>query len=213
MKRLLVALVALGFAVNVDALGFFAYGGGGSLDFSRVQFSGTYDSNLSEVTSALSVNAKQFFDATYVQLAIGYGFTRGSTEPAASTSTENFATFVTQLSFSALLKFPFVIGPVAIFPLAGVEYKLNLTWSDDKDNNLKKGLNGPKSDLDELWLKGGVGIDIMFGSFFIRPEILVGFTPFSPGGTTLLSDHATGTISMARASFTLDVDLFFGVRF
>jgi hypothetical protein len=111
------------------------------------------------------------------------------------------------------VKYPIVIGPVAVFPIISAEYRLNLTYSDDKGDDLKAGLGSSSSGLNELWVKGGVGVDVYFGSLFLRPLVMVGFMPFNPGGaTTLSSTHPTGTISLDRGSLAVDVRLLFGCR-
>ena len=213
MKKLPLILWMLGTAAGVFGLGF-SYGGGTSLDFSPVTFDGTYAGTESRVTSFVSLTAMQFFDAKYVLLHIGYTLNRGSTEPAATSTTTGFAALLTGLSFGVAVKYPFVIGPVDVFPLIGAEYKLNLTYTDDKDDDLKSGLGGSRSALDELWVKGGVGVDVYFGNFFLRPILLVGFMPFNLGGaSTLSSIHPTGSISLGRGVFTVDLNLLLGCRF
>jgi hypothetical protein len=188
----------------------FSYGGGGALVFSPVTFSGSYAGTPSSVTSGVSVASMQFLDATYFQVSIGYMVNRGSTEPTAASTTTAFAAVLTGVSFGAAVKYPFSIGPVAVFPIISAEYRLNLTYTDDKGNDLKAGLGGSSSALDELWVKGGAGVDVSFGDLFLRPLVLVGFMPFSPAGVT--ATHSTGTVSLDRGSFSVDVLLLFGVR-
>jgi hypothetical protein len=162
----------------------------------------------------VSVSSIQFFDATYVQLHIGYSLNRGSTEPTAASTSTGFAALLAAVSFGAAVKYPIVIGPVAVFPIAGVEYRLNLSYTDDKGNDLKAGLSGPRSALNELWLKGGVGMDVSFGGLFLRPIVLVGFMPLGIGGAaTLSSTHPTGSLSLARGTLSVDLDILFGCRF
>ncbi len=200
-------------AAGAFGLGF-SYGGGIALDFSPVTFTGTYSGTESQVTSSVSVTTMQFFDATYVLLQLGYSLNRGSTEPAAASTTTGFAALLTGLSFGVAVKYPIVIGPITVFPLVGAEYKLNLTYSDDKGDDLKSGLGGPGSALDELWVKGGLGVDIFPGSLFLRPMLLVGFMPFNLGGVpTLSSTQPTGFITLDRGVFTIEFDLLLGCRF
>jgi len=192
----------------------FSYGGGTAFDFSPVTFNGSYSGTLSQVTSSVSVTTTQFFDATYVLFQFGYSLNRGSTEPSAASTSTAFAAVLTGLSFGVAVKYPFVIGPVTIFPLIGAEYKLNLTYSDDKGDDLKAGLSSSSGALNEVWLKGGVGVDLFPGSLFLRPVLLVGFMPFDLGGVpTLSSTQPTGSITLDRGVFTVEFDLFFGVRF
>jgi hypothetical protein len=204
------------FASATGAFGLgFAYGGGTSLEFSPVTFNGTYSGTASQVTSPVSLTTKQFFDATYILLQFGYALNRGSTEPATGSTTNAFAAVLTALSFGVAAKYPFVVGPaITIFPLLGAEYKLNLTYTDDKGDDLKAGLGGSGSALDELWVKGGVGLDILPGRLFLRPLLLVGFMPLNLGGVpTLSSTQPTGFITLDRGDFTFEFDLLIGCRF
>jgi len=129
-RRLLLGLAGLLTTAAAFGLGF-SYGGGGSFNISPVMFNGTYSASTSEVTSQVSVTSRQFFDATYVLLEIGYALNRGSTEPTAASTSTSFAAVLTGLSVGASVKYPFELGPVAIFPIAGVEYVRNLTYTDD----------------------------------------------------------------------------------
>jgi hypothetical protein len=190
-----------------------SYGGGALIHFSPGTFRGTYSGTDSQVTNLVTLTTLQFIDATYVELHVGYTLMRGSTEPAAASTTTAFAVMLTGLSFGGAVKYPFMIGPVVIFPLLSVDYVMNLTYSDDKGDDLKQGLAGHRSGLNELWVRGGVGVDFSFGRFFLRPVLLVGFMPFQTGGVpTLSSTHATGSITLDRGIYSVDVNLLFGCR-
>ncbi len=214
MKRLaLVAVLLLLRTVlppGVSGLGL-AYGGGGFLSFSPVTFDGTYSSASSQVTSQVSATTVQFFDATYVVFQIGLALNRGSTEPTGASTTNAFAAVLTGLSLAAFAKYPFTIGPVAIFPLVGVEYVRNLSFADNKGDNLKAGLSGPASSLNELWLKGGIGVDVFLGDLFVRPLVMGGFKPF--GAASVTATHPTGSLALALSSYTIDACILFGYRF
>jgi hypothetical protein len=211
-KRLLLVLGAWLSASGAFGLGL-AYGGGGAFCISPVTFDGTYSSTDTRVTSRVSVKALQFFDATYVMFEIGYALDRGSTEPTSASTGTAFAAVLTGVSFGASVKYPFELGPVAIFPILGVEYVLNLSYADDKGNDLKSTLAGPSSALDELWLKGGIGMDVYLGPIFVRPLVQAGFKPLSPGGSSWTSPHSTGSITIGLSSFTVEINLLVGVKF
>jgi hypothetical protein len=189
----------------------FAYGGGGSLNFSPVTFSGTYSSTPSQVTSPVSATSLQFFDATYVVVQLGYFLNRGSTEPSAVSTDTAFAAVLTGLSLGISAKLPIRLGPVEVFPIVGAEYVLNLSYTDDKGNDLKAALSGPASSLNELWLKGGLGVDIFLGNLFLRPVVMGGFKPL--GAAAVSSTHPTGSITLGLGSYTVDVYVLFGYRF
>jgi len=214
VKRLALAL----FLVLLPAFAFglgFAYGGGGSLNFSPVSFNGTYtgtySSATSQVTSQASATSLQFFDATYVVLQLGYFLNRGSTEPTAASTDTAFAAVLTGLSVGLAAKYPFTFGPVAFFPIVGLEYVLNLSYVDDKGNDMKAKLSAPASSLNELWVKGGVGVDVFLGDLFFRPMVLGGFKPF--GTTTVTSTYPKASLTLGIGWYTIDVYVLFGYRF
>ena len=200
-------------AIGAFGLGF-SYGGGTQLHFSPVTFNGNYSSTASQVTGLVSSSAMQFFDATYIEIHVGYMLVRGSTEPAAVSTTSGFAAILQGLTFGVSVKYPLELGPVSLFPIAGVDYTLNLGYSDDKGNDLKAGLAGSPSALDEVWVRGGLGADVGVGRLFSRPVLLVGFMPFNVGGVpTLTSIHPTGSITLDRGAFSVDLSILVGCRF
>jgi hypothetical protein len=139
---------------------------------------------------------KAFVDLTYIQISVGYMFidTIGSV-----TSTVNGATSEGKAGYSysyitlaAYLKYPFNVGPVKLFPLLGIDYRLNLTYTDGK-NDLKSTLTSQQqADLNEIWIEAGAGIDVSIGRFFLRPEVLVGLKPLSKTDNDLLAGLRAG---------------------
>ncbi|HET6451071.1 MAG TPA: hypothetical protein VFI08_07150 [Spirochaetia bacterium] len=214
MGRRLRAVLAFGLcATGAFSLGL-AFGGGGSFDISPVTLQGTYSSTTTEVRSEVSLTARQFLDFTYGMVEIGYALNRGSTEPTAAATSTAFAAVLTGVSFTAALKYPFELGPVALFPMVGAEYVLNLGYTDDKGNNLKSTLAGPASALNELWLKGGLGLDVYLGPIFVRPIVEAGFKPLVSGrSSSWTSTQATGTTTITLGTFTVDIELLVGVKF
>ena len=195
---------------GAGALGL-SYGGGLVLGFSPVTFSGVYSGTDSQVTSKVSSTAVQFFDATYAMVQVGYFLDRGSTEPGSSSTTTGFAAVLTGLSLGISIKLPIRIGPIEVFPIAGVAYVLNLTYADDKGDDLKASLAAPGWSLGELWLKGGIGVDIFLGGGFVRPMVMAGFKPYAV--TAVGSTHPTGSIAVALGTYTIDACVLFGYRF
>ena len=127
---------------------------------------------------------KAFVDLTYLQVEAGYrilnGGQRGS--PGAFLSIfaygdepEPVAESWSYLPLGAYLKYPFDLGIVAIIPFFGGEYDINLTWVDADGNDLKASLSDrEKSDMDEVWIKGGLGVDIeIFGGFSLLPWVSI----------------------------------------
>ncbi len=205
-------LASLAAPLSTGALGL-SYGGGGSLNFSPVTFSGVYGGTPSQVTSQASATAVQFFDATYIMVQVGYFLNRGSTEPtsAITPTTSGFAAMLTGLSLGLAARLPIRIGPVEVFPLIGVEYVLNLSYTDDRGDDLRATLSASTAFLDELWLKGGLGVDVLLGSLFLRPMVVAGYKPF--GAATVTSAPSSGTLTLAYSAYTIDVYLLFGYRF
>jgi len=197
-------------ACAVGALGF-SYGGGLALNFSPVTFNGTYSGTTSQVTSQAASTSVQFLDATYAVLQIGYFLNRGSTQPASADVPNPFSAVLTGLSLGVAAKLPIRIGPVEVFPILGVEYVLNLTYADDKGDDLKSTLSTSQWDLSELWLKGGVGVDILFGSLFVRPMVVAGVKPYAV--STMDSTHPTGSVSLTLGYWKVDAVILFGCRF
>ena len=209
--RAAVLLLASCFApAGAGALGL-SYGGGGSLNFSPVTFNGTYGSTQSQVTSQVSSTSIQFFDATWFMVQVGYVLNRGSTEPTSAPTSTAFAAVLTGLSLGISAKLPIRIGPVEVFPILGVEYVLNLTYTDDKGDDLRAALSVPASSLDELWLKGGLGIDVLLGGLFVRPMLVAGYKP--RGAPPVTATPAAGSLTLSPAVYTIDVYVLFGYRF
>lgn len=123
-----------------------------------------------------------FVDATYLQLSFGYTMARGGTTDiygsAYSTTTLDETVPLdldtTYLSLTALAKYPFHVGTTVLFPLLGIEYDLNLTYTNSSGSSLTSSLASP-GDANQLWIRAGGGLDIPFGHFYLRPELLLGY--------------------------------------
>ena len=87
----------------------------------------------------------------------------------------------------ALLKYPLSIGPMDAFPEIGVEYDLNLIYTDASGNDLKGGLTvKEQQQLNLSWLEAGLGTDITLNTeahtevkWYLRVEVLLAYNPFS----------------------------------
>jgi small nuclear ribonucleoprotein (snRNP)-like protein len=140
---------------------------------------------------------KAFVDLTYIQVSVGYMFidTIGSVTSTVNGSTsEGKAGYsYSYMTLAAYLKYPFSVGPVKLFPLLGIDYRLNLVYTDDDHNDLKSTLTSQQqADLNEIWIEAGAGIDVSIGRFFLRPEVLVGFKPLSKTDNDLLTALRAG---------------------
>jgi len=229
MKRLFATIAFVSVAYGAFAIGVSA-GIGGSISalsynegMSGTLFGAT--DSASYTLTQMPLEAKVFLDATYVQLSAGYLIANGGYQHTTQTGGLSFLTGNTYndsyLTFSGLLKFPLGVGPMSFFPLIGAEYDYNLTLTDASGNNLKPLLTSQQlSDLNQLWLKGGAGVDLSFGRFFLRPELLAGFKlPSATDNSEVTAienyvyssgySNASGTVIW----WTWDFNLLFGYRF
>jgi hypothetical protein len=144
-----------------------------------------------------------YFDATYGMAAIGFranGNTRqnittvisGSTVDLAPTDDDYSSGFI---SFSLLGRYPFAVGPVSIFPLAGFEYDLILDHHDDTGAELDT------TGLDQFWFKIGVGSDIkIYKGLYVRPLVLLGFKLLNADEKKRVQDTLDSCASSARCT-------------
>ncbi len=178
------------------------------------------DAEYEDTFDTLAAGGAVLFDANYVQVSLGYLYDlggyyyqvySGSGRRAVSPITD----VRTYLTCAALLKFPIVIGPVAIFPLLGAEYRFNLVFTDSSGNNLKPLITSQeRADLNELWFLGGLGLDINIGRFFIRPEALAGLKlPSSTDNDICDYLEASGATDVSLTCWSIVVGLYFGYRF
>jgi hypothetical protein len=193
-------------------------GAGMSLDFSSSDSKWTQTGTAHEVKqSAMPIDIKAFFDFTYVQASIGYMMVNGSstaTTVGGSTTNASVTDTLSYVTLAAYGKYPFVVGPVTLFPLLGIEYKLNLTYENASGTDLKAAMtNQAQSDLSELWVEAGAGGDITFGRFYLRTELLIGFKPLSTTDNSAVSAQKTlGYTSVSLSYFTVNVGLLFGYK-
>ena len=195
-------------------------GVGGSVDFLvHPDFQRKYAGDLYEDTyTSFPVDLYAFVDLTFLQISAGYMFVSGGNITSKALGHTNGGSFGERYSYATLaayLKYPLGAGAVRFFPLLGVQYRLNLTFTDSAGNDLKSGLTAQeRADLDELWIRAGVGMDISIGRFFIRPEILAGLKPLSTSDrNTITAYEALGYTDVSVWFLTAGVNLLIGYRF
>ena len=187
MKKLLAVVLFTCLATTVFAIDLSA--GIGATVGSFSQTKNTEDDSpiayaRNEVWATVPFGFSAYFDATYGVAAIGFK-ANGNTHYK-STLVVGASTFITEsdddnragfLSFSLLGRYPFTLGPVSLFPLAGIEYDVNLYWKDVDGYDLKASLTDQqKADLNQFWFKFGVGADIgVYKGLYARPLVLLGF--------------------------------------
>lgn len=228
MKKLvlaafLAAIAICAFGIDLSAGAGMTIGGFSQTTyFEPYTFILTFDSFKQTVTNtpfAFTV----YFDATYAVATFGF---RGNGSPhqtivtvlGGSTNTNDTdiderAGFV---SFSLLGRYPFLLGPVSLFPLLGIEYDLNLYWKDAAGADLKASLTSDeKSWLNQFWFKAGVGADFfVYKGLYIRPLVLLGFKLLNQGEKDdIASAESSGATIARKTDFVVEAGVQAGWRF
>jgi len=203
---------ASGFSVGVG--GAQGIGQFSSYPHFKGQLSGT---SVEVKESVTPTDIMAFFDATYLQASVGYMFINGGSitmKAGGSSSTSSVSGSLSYVTFALYGKLPLAIGPVRVFPLLGFQYRLNLTYTDADGNDLKPALTSQElADLNELWIEGGAGVDIVFGRFYIRAELLLGVKPLSTTDNNALSaSEALGYSNPSMRYSTFDIGVLAGYR-
>jgi hypothetical protein len=214
MKKILAATILFALSSGAFAADF-SIGAGGSVGLLTWQdIKGTFSGMPAEVVErGIPIDIKVFADITIIQFSVGYMFVTGNSQTATllgSTATAAMNGFASYLTFAAYGKYPFTFGPISVFPLVGLEFRYNLTWSVGaltKDSLT----SAEQVSLNELWLQGGAGMDVSFGRLYLRSEVLAGFKPVLG---TFDSDlmQALGWTSTSTSYFTVSVGLLAGFK-
>lgn len=214
MKKILLTCLLLFFFSKAFALDF-SIGVGYSPHYSIIDLKGVSSGASTEpFRHPPSFTTKFFFDATYLQASFGAMMANIITQDA----TGKFVAFsgdLFYLDFSAFAKLPLAFGPVTLFPLVGIEYKLDLTYVDANNNDLKAALpSQAQLDLNELWVEGGIGADIALGDrFFFRLQLFAGIKPLSATDKEALSAlQSSADATPSLTYFTFNADLLIGVK-
>jgi hypothetical protein len=223
----LMCLAAAGFALEMSL----GVGAGLDLTSSDLHFTQT-GSLIEDKEGQTPIDFKAFFDLTYIQVSAGYMFVHGGngtvtmngtsgtvSEPSLQASYLTFAVYAkypfmfgpTRPPRTNFGKYPFVFGQTRVFPLLGIEYRVNLQYTDALGNDKSSYSGQAQSDLNQLWLEAGLGADFTVGNFFIRPELLIGFKPLSTTDNNALSTlQALGYTSTSLSYFTFNIYLLIG---
>lgn len=135
--------------------------------------------------------AEVFADFTYVVIGSGLQFQLPGTwwvemDINGASAEEQILEFQydNDLSFLYLnnylyLKFPFHLGRVvSVYPMAGLQYSFNIKYTYN-NYDVKRQMNEPK-DLNDWYVAGGFGIDLVFRKFVFRPSFLFSWN-LTPG--------------------------------
>ena len=160
------------------------------------------------------------YSGKYFQIGLGYTasvaakYTWSNTFSGLSSSGD-ITDKLSFLAITAYAKYPVKVGSVTVFPLGGVEYDLNLTYTDSSGNDLKKSFESvyPGS-LDHLYLQIGAGAEFEVGSLVIYPELIYGWRMPTKYDTDYQS-YLTSTMGWATATVgetKLDLGVIVGIR-
>lgn len=129
-----------------------------------------------------TIGSSLYFDAAYGRLSTGLTIYRDD------------VSFASWWSGSGVVKLPFTLGPVTIFPEIGADYELLLTNTD------LAGISIPGA-ANQLWLLAGAGAGIVIHAdqrtgtpWRVSLDVLAGWNPFAA----------------PENAFTLKVDLLYG---
>ncbi len=94
------------------------------------------------------------------------------------------------LSVAAFMKIPFKVNVATLYPMAGAEYCVNLSYEDSDGANIKSLMSDDiKKGLDQLWLKAGIGMDFpaLIDGAYIRTTATAGYK--LPSAYDMLTIH------------------------
>jgi opacity protein-like surface antigen len=154
--------------------------------------------DVEENWSFISIGA--FVDVTYAMFSVSYAFSLGgpnvilsvdgtkddAASEANTTNAEKYA--AGYLVITALGKYPIDVGGVTIFPMLGVEYQLNLSLTDDGNDQKDGFTDDQNASLNDFYILGGLGADFNVAeNIYIRAMVLYAYnltpdTPFTAGG-------------------------------
>ena len=169
MKKIaILALLAL-VATGAFAQARVSLGGGLLMDYSANN--GVLGSNFFSGERIFSIGGFVFFDATYIEvdLGISYGSVTFYHKEVNSLHTEDGGSYE-QLNLALLVKYPFEMGKITLFPLFGIHYNRILSAKLPDDTKWV--------DAEELCsqfgILAGLGLDYHFtDAFFLRSEVLL----------------------------------------
>lgn len=218
MKKLLTTVALAAFTLSsAFAVGMSA-GVGASASTTLWTMSMSYGGTTATGSDVIvPVGAKAFFDTKYLQLSVGYIAASQATLSVTGTATATYPNDLSYMTFAALGKLPFKLLSMTVFPLVGIEYDLNV--SHPSSGGYFEGSNAllanpTNSDYNELWIKGGVGVDVDLGQhFYLRPEALFGIKPLNSDEQAVVNSLASAGLSNVTLGFgTLDLSLLLGYK-
>jgi len=125
-----------------------------------------------------------FFDIVFVEVNLGFFMAGGEWEFYNSQLTGltygksdlKSGVFVTGLDIGLLLKYPFVIKNITVFPLAGINYRSSLNGTEYEEEEKMWVGDRYHVYLNTFWFKFGGGCDIpLTDNIYFRGNVLYGF--------------------------------------
>jgi opacity protein-like surface antigen len=218
MKKALAVLVLALFvgtaAFAVPAFGLSAGAGG---IFTKA-FGGGFEGSLMGMTMKMEMpslggGAFAFLDATFVELDINFTYNAGTATYSVPGYSEEYDFNFSAIGFGLLGKYPFVVGPVDIYPMIGIEYRYVLSLDVDTS-----GVDMPDaSDWSRFSVRFGAGLDYYLSpALFLRAEVLYAIGFESKAEKDLVDDmnYQTGlSIFESIRSHGPDIKIAVGYRF
>jgi hypothetical protein len=167
MKRtIMLAMFAAALSAAVYAVPDLNFSAGAGAYFSHGDIFGLKGTlGASEIT-ATGVGGFAFFDATFVEVDLG--FSGGGLDNGGYDNGSYGA-----MDISLLGKYPFDVGPVTLFPLLGIDWKIALAVKD-RDGRQHLSDSGIR-ELGALWFQFGGGLDFSLNrNLYLRGEFLYG---------------------------------------
>lgn len=180
MKKMIAVLLVFGLiCTGVFALDFAA---GALVNFDQQTSAQKIDGPILSgqgSTSFAFIGGRAFFDAQYVLAHIGTSILVTKEIRKFNSKVSYHDATRGYIHFGILGKYPFKLGPLYLFPMAGVEFDVITLYK--KGEYANDGL--AKQDLNKYWLVAGLGADIPLGSggkLFFRPQGTFGWQMNEP---------------------------------
>lgn len=225
MKRILLALLIATLAVGGAFAADLKLSAGAGLVMAGQLSGGGAEGSVGSisVTQELtdsSYGAYGFFDATYVEVTVGYFSSSGTLLTKTVGYSVSYATEMSGFNLSLFGKYPFALAEkFSLFPLVGIDYqmvtdyKVKLGYLSGKLS--RDGKNIDPTDFSSLWIKGGVGGDISFtDAIYMRIEGLFGIglpSKYANDGVKIMKDAGASGEATIGTGYTFKLAV--GFRF
>lgn len=222
MKKILFVLLMLmcmahGFSLDLSV------GGGLNYAHSWSSFKARYYGNAASVSAkANAIGVKGFFDAQYALLELGAMFAVGDSEVNASSfiggiyksESLHLPLRATDIHLGLFGKYPFTLGIVKIYPIAGFEFNFNIYANLHGEDLRARMTEEAKKDSNSYYFSFGLGSDIYASKqFFIRPVFLFGIQMNKNSEYKKLKELAPQGLGLSYKSFKVDLGISVGYKF